>query len=350
MTTRDDAPQALNYSAHALEDLRRLQEAWWTLAPKSAMVMTRILEMLEESTKFVLPNCCELIAPGELRQAHVDIARLPFPCVAFEAPWQVSKATPQNVGGIDQQAATKRIALCWEACPEFEPRPGLNDWLEYYPQGGIFILPIFWGPQTPGWLPGVGGVFCPYDNILKERPIGKEPMASQMAIAAAVEAGVIEPDAKRLIGEPFVLFPEMFDLLVQELGSKDKANSSIMLDSRDESFMQLQVCAVLGCANVGTVDVDPSVKLNKKRVSKGNQPFFSYKVLELDDERAAPSGPGQGGQHASPRRHLRRGHIRRLQTNRVVWVRPSMVNANSPRGVVDKDYRVSVRKGESVSS
>lgn len=37
--------------------------------------------------------------------------------------------------------------------------------------------------------------------------------------------------------------------------------------------------------------------------------------------------------------HLRRGHLRQLE-RKVVWVRPAMVNAESTRGVVHKDYGV----------
>lgn len=79
--------------------------------------------------------------------------------------------------------------------------------------------------------------------------------------------------------------------------------------------------------------------LNKKRQANGKQPFFSYKVLQLAEEQRASVKGGSGGQHSSPRMHLRRGHLRRLES-KVVWVRPSMVNAESKRGVVIKDYEV----------
>jgi hypothetical protein len=35
--------------------------------------------------------------------------------------------------------------------------------------------------------------------------------------------------------------------------------------------------------------------------------------------------------------HLRRGHLRRLQS-KVIWVRPTMVGASSESGFVAKDY------------
>lgn len=341
----DDATRPLNYCTHALEDLRRVQEAWTLTAPKSAWVLARILVYLEHSIKFMLPNCCELIAPDELRQAHVDIARLPYPCVAFEAPWHTDEPMPPMIGGFEQQRVTKRIALCWEARPELEPRPGLNQYLDFYPQGGVFVFPIYWGPNTPSWTIGPGAVFCPYDDELKTPSREGGTPATRIATAAAAEAGLVDANGKELISEPVVLFPELYDRMVQHVGSREEANAAILLDTRDESSIQLQVCAVLACANVETADVEPSEKLNKKRVARGRQRFFTYKVLELTNERAARA-TAQGGRHASPREHLRRGHIRRLQGDRVVWVRPTMVNAGSLRGTVQKDYRVTASNTE----
>jgi hypothetical protein len=79
--------------------------------------------------------------------------------------------------------------------------------------------------------------------------------------------------------------------------------------------------------------------LNKKRQASGKQPFFSYKVLQLVAERAAPGHAAAGGERASPRLHLRRGHLRRLE-HKTVWVRPAMINAGSTHGSVLKDYGI----------
>lgn len=55
-----------------------------------------------------------------MRQAHLDLVRLPFPCIAFEAPWDKEEDGPEHIGDFKQTPATKRIALCWEAFSEFE--------------------------------------------------------------------------------------------------------------------------------------------------------------------------------------------------------------------------------------
>ena len=98
------------------------------------------------------------------------------------------------------------------------------------------------------------------------------------------------------------------------------------------------VFAVMACSNVRAQEHKPADALNKKRLTAGKQPLVSYKTLEI----VTPSERGEsacsGGTHASPRVHLRRGHIRRLGDGRTVWVQACVVG--SKHGMVIKDYRV----------
>lgn len=104
--------------------------------------------------------------------------------------------------------------------------------------------------------------------------------------------------------------------------------------------MLLQTGVVLNCANVTITEIVAPKMLNKKRKAKGKTPFFSYRVLQVSAPRES-GGPGVGGQHTSPRAHLRRGHIRRLE-EKTVWVRPAVVNpgAGASVGTVQKEYAV----------
>ena len=95
---------------------------------------------------------------------------------------------------------------------------------------------------------------------------------------------------------------------------------------------------VFSCCNVSTIEHHPPKFINAKRLAKGKVPFFSYKTLHITlDASEAPDGKS-GSTHASPRLHLRRGHIRRLGDRRV-WVRSSLVGDKS-KGVATKKYRV----------
>lgn len=93
----------------------------------------------------------------------------------------------------------------------------------------------------------------------------------------------------------------------------------------------------LGCSNVEIGRLPISASLNKKRVRHGKLPFSDYHVLVIRPMRSTQHNTT--GTHASPCQHLRRGHIRRLDEHRTVWVNQCIVGS-SEHGVVDKDYRL----------
>lgn len=335
---KHDRVEALNYCAHAIEDLRELQRDVRFVAPVGERALGRLVEFLRKSVKFILPDNGELIDSNDMKQAHLDLTRLPFPCVAFEAPVTRDDGL-DRVGEFEQTAATKRIALCWEAGSAYELHPGMNSILERHPAGGVFVLPIFWSVAHKRWTVAIGGLFVPYGSIMGGVALEEESPASRIAHLATVEAGIAKDSAKTFPTEAFISLPEFYErALANYDGDTDQVNAQILLDARDEVMMLIQACSVINCANITTADVDAPSALNKKRVEKGKQPFFSYKILQLSDERHARHGDN-GGAHASPRTHLRRGHLRRLET-KVVFVKPTWVNVGSSSGLVVKDYSV----------
>jgi len=110
-------------------------------------------------------------------------------------------------------------------------------------------------------------------------------------------------------------------------------------DCAQELAAVAELISALSCVNVSTMTIDPPKELNKKRDARGKLPFLSYKVLEIKASRHHSENEPQGGTHASPRVHLRRGHIRRLESGNV-WVNACVVG-NKALGMVTKDYRVS---------
>jgi len=93
----------------------------------------------------------------------------------------------------------------------------------------------------------------------------------------------------------------------------------------------------LNCSNVVYIDNKPDEALNKKRQKNGKVPLFTYKTLHIDNETKIVK-PHQGGTHASPRLHLRRGHVRHYATHSV-WIEDMLVGDPS-KGFVAKDYNV----------
>jgi len=102
------------------------------------------------------------------------------------------------------------------------------------------------------------------------------------------------------------------------------------------------VCSVLSKLSAGGQAYKPTPKptfLNKKRMAKGKSALtFDWHTVEIGPK--AEKNDAQGGTHASPRLHDRRGHWRFIKkTQRQVWVKSCKVG-DASKGVVFKDYEV----------
>lgn len=325
----------LNYSAHAIDDLLN---AAGHVPPHLAGTREAFVEtarLLERAVKFILPNCADLLDADSVGQAHLDLLRIPYPVTALEIPWQVDHSV-DTIGGVEQQYSSRRIALCWE--PEATPPAWelLNTIKTKAPQGGVFVLPIFWADEQRVWSMGLGGVFIPYHNTFA--PLAEKPdnPLSLRAAEALMNVGLANSKSQTFKSEPFIVQHEQFNSMFAR--DRNSGFYTISMDSRDEAVSLIKACSVLNCENVNTAEIAPNAKLNKARLAKGKQPFFSYKVLALSDDHGNSNGDALGGSHASPRMHLRRGHIRRLK-HKSVWVRSAIVGAGS-KGMAIKEYSV----------
>ena len=75
--------------------------------------------------------------------------------------------------------------------------------------------------------------------------------------------------------------------------------------------------------------------INKKRRAKNKPPIYSWNTVELKP--SAPRKEYQGGTHASPARHERRGHFRKYPSGKIAWVRPTWVGSIE-HGMTVHDY------------
>lgn len=334
----------LNYSSHAIEDLEITNSIFKEMGfEHSRDSLQNIIEMLKTSVKFILPNCGEVLLDSteNLKQSHLDFMRLPFPIVTFEIPWdKKNQEADQYDGFLPQGTAKRRIALCWDMNSTIEPIIGLKKTYEdFYPEGGIFILPIYCIDSVGKWEMSMGGIFVPYNNKLNLYDESVVTPASKVFHDVLKDASKLLKKTENMKAEPFQILPEVFHKTVSQLGSQTKALAQIFLDSSDEAKAVIQACCSINCTNVGLADIEASKKLNKKREEKGKQPFFSYKVLQLNEFKKTKNRESLGGTHSSPRTHLRRGHLREVE-DKLIWVRPAIVNPVSSKGIVEKDYRV----------
>ena len=74
-----------------------------------------------------------------------------------------------------------------------------------------------------------------------------------------------------------------------------------------------------------------------KRIRQGKVPLYDWNTIVVEPPK--PKAAPQGGTHASPRWHERRGHWRNTKNNKRVWVRNCEVG-NKALGAVFHDYVV----------
>ena len=113
--------------------------------------------------------------------------------------------------------------------------------------------------------------------------------------------------------------------------------------SNDDKQMILRLLALwYGALAQGGEGYRPTIKTchtSKRLQEKGKPPLFDWHTVKIEPPK--PKTDHQGGTHASPRLHDRRGHIRRLPNGKTCWVKACKVG-DASKGVVFKDYEVKV--------
>ncbi|MFG0409994.1 hypothetical protein [Pseudomonas sp. FYR_11] len=331
----EERVKPLNYCTQAIEQLESGMRTVRKDMPGILHAHHVLVRLLRESVKFILPNCAELVDMGEIRQAHLDLARLPFPVVALESPWVFVGNEGEDKPGCHR--STKRIALCITMGPELaEMLPDTERFLTEE-QGGVVVYSLYWNDATSRWTLPIGGVFIPHQNEVADYVPEEATLVERLAGDWMLEVDPTYSKPRKFNIAPTILMPEKFDHYCEELGY-ERTLACIINETRDETGAFLQASVMLNCANVRVGDVAAPSLLNKKRKTKGKPPFFNYHVLQVEAPRSGSDGVG--GHHASPRGHLRRGHIRRLQ-DRMVWVRPAFVNPSATGEMIHKDYSLS---------
>ena len=81
----------------------------------------------------------------------------------------------------------------------------------------------------------------------------------------------------------------------------------------------------------------PQTFTNKRKIAQGKLPSYEWRTVVIEPTK--PKSESKGGTHASPRLHDRRGHLRRLQNGKNVWVRSCKVG-DASKGVIFHDYKI----------
>ena len=139
--------------------------------------------------------------------------------------------------------------------------------------------------------------------------------------------------------EPLQYF-EPFAYLETDDGLKYYNNNKEVTRQQIDPVLRM-VCAVLAKLSEGGQAYKPTPQktfINRKRAAKGKPALtFDWHTVEIGPK-AEKSEP-QGGTHASPRLHDRRGHWRTYPSGKKGWVKSCKVG-DARKGVVFKDYEV----------
>lgn len=111
--------------------------------------------------------------------------------------------------------------------------------------------------------------------------------------------------------------------------------------SNDDKQMILRLLALwYGSLCQGSEGYRATVKQNftsRRLQAQGKPPQFDWHTVKIEPPKL--KAEPQGGTHATPRLHDRRGHIRRLANGKTCWVKACKVG-DASKGVVFKDYEV----------
>lgn len=275
--------RAPNYSAEAIGGL--LEIAGWTPHESVKGKALLMAGLLESAHKFVLPDY-GMIFGGHVTEDMIREARLPYPVIVLEYT-----SPPKTEPGPGKVLATKRVVLCWEA--------SMND------TPGFWLAPIAYSPSDERWIPLAFWLFLPYSRDM-------------MGASCAIEA----------FGTPGMR-------LIEQHGEATVIQKALE-NSAQEVEAVVELSAALACTNVTTEVLSPN---RVARAAKPASMLFDYHVLMIRPGAEHATSEDKGGTHASPRTHLRRGHIRRLAWGPRVWVNSCVVNP-SATGTVNKDYAV----------
>lgn len=272
--------KAKGYAAAVISDQEKAMKAFSPFLTKEAIkTVNSYYKNIKSSIKFTLPDGGKILGldSTQLDKSLTEHKHLPYPIISLEY-YSTCPSEKQKGEGYFLEAR-ERVLLCHEVAP------------------GQILLVSF--TKVLGvWMPPEA--FILYDTKSGLYSVGL--LLNKDCLAVSMESFV------KITHENYM----------GELGCL-------------ADFL-----AALSCKNVKVGKIPAPKRTNAKRKKKGKTPLFEYKTLFISAGKDEPPGQGQPSSHASPRLHLRRGHIRRLPTG-PIWVNATVVGEKK-RGIIHKDY------------
>jgi hypothetical protein len=277
---------AINYAAQAEKGLREVIEVY-ALAGKirSSMWIRTLADLIRDSVHFALPDGGYLL-DDDLKGLEGQEVRLPYDAITVEYYMPLGEGN----------SITKRLIIAAETSRLW---PDEEDGIAVF---SCNFMKGMWVPQCAG--------------------------------------AIIQRKWSRTVSPLFLkVLPELFE--DESIYDNSETMKAVLSDTLVDCNALLELLEALTCKNVFTPIHQEASKANNNRAKMGKLPIYETKFLaiKVDHLSIVKDTATANGNHASPRQHLRRGHIRRLESGNI-WVN-SCVVGNSKIGVINKEYRVS---------
>lgn len=314
---------AKNYAAQAIKGLTNSMDVLTGAGlfdSTDNQMLKELMSRIKSSVHFVLPDNAKIFDDNKKGIKDVEI-RLPYPEITIE--YFIDET---DFDRATQIYSPKRLIY---ACM-FDPskRNLILPKEEYRPTwDGEFILIYSISEMEGHWLPGGLGWLMParWDDI-SSVPNLLDLRQNKTNVSFSGRPVVLSQGACRSVREHY---------------GPEAATKGMLNDITTEVSAVLELCEALTCSNVTTAIHQRCSMKNEKRAGCNKLPIYETKVLVLntDSKQSKLASDNQilSGK-ASPRQHLRRGHIRRLQTSNI-WVN-SCVVGDAANGLIEKQYRV----------
>jgi hypothetical protein len=301
---------AKNYAAQAEKGLHEYMLNH-DMKGDDVFIKQKFLNNIKEAVHFSMQdNGC--IFDDSKKGIKGESIRLPFPKITLE--YYVHK-NDKNASNY----SSKRLIYAEEVTGDRINKAEDEIWIIVY-SAAYYEEEKIWFPDIFGWsLPSE------WDTYYKKTPIFDQKVMD------LTEGG---KEFLEVSGFPIKLCPNLID-------SIDSDFKDAIFDTGNEVNALLEFCEALSCSNVKheiMETINPAV--NQRRIRDGKVPMYETRTLWIDvPGESKGSGEWQGGTHRSLRQHLRRGHIRKLQSGKNIWVNAAVVGAKE-NGFIKKNYAI----------
>jgi len=297
---------ALNYLRKATADLKsRFIPGLRSLGfHHDADACESVIDCANQAVKFVLPDGGRIL--NDELKGLPEILRLPYPNVIIEYASNENGGgglVERELGKVNTTPAPKRIAVAKEV------------------DGGIEIYSIV--------MAKINSVDC-WSMIPFACRIGKIDNQKTKDLPLKNITNKKNSDIGVVVSDIGVVFKPTGNAGISQFGSEWERYA--YCDLYDEMMAVLELIEALSCKNI---DYEPMEvrKINRGAKNRGAIPFDEYRALVLRESRNEKTNNIERG-NRSPRQHLRRGHIRRLQSGDKVWVNSTIVNAGADGKII----------------